>query len=401
MKQICLSVALVFGLISMACADQSQVFSKEPIFPPQEKHTHSSSIIALPNGDLLACWFYGSGERHANDVIVQGARLVNGSKTWSKPFEMADTPNVPDCNPVLFENNGTIWLYWIAVENNEWHDAILHYEKANVNDINPNGSPKWNTQGIITMVPGDIFYDTTVAGFDWLKENKGYDPIWADYAPPYYKLVEEAAKDPVKRQKGWQTRIHPIVLQHSKKGRILLPLYSDGFNMSLVAISDDNGKSWMASKPIVGLGPIQPSIVEKNDGTLVAYCRDSGSGHHVQISTSTDSGETWSAAVYSDIPNPGSSLEVIKLNNGDWLMVSNDLKDGRYRLTAALSENQGSTWDYKRTIAYAPEETGNSYSYPSVLQTSDGMIHLTYSCVENGKETIEYAYFNTDWLMNK
>src|SRR6202043_3628604 len=47
------------------------------------------------------------------------------------------------------------------------------------------------------------------------------------------------------------TRIKPLKLA---SGRILLPLYSDGFNMAIVAISDDDGDTWHASLPIVGRG---------------------------------------------------------------------------------------------------------------------------------------------------
>ena len=50
-------------------------FQDNPIFALQNKHVHSSSIVECPNGDLLACWFYGSGERTADDVVIQGARL--------------------------------------------------------------------------------------------------------------------------------------------------------------------------------------------------------------------------------------------------------------------------------------------------------------------------------------
>ena len=88
----------------------------ELIFPLQEKHVHSSSIVELPNGDLLTCWFEGSGERTANDVVIQGARLKKGDTKWSKPFIMADTPGEPDCNPILFLNNSKkLFLVWIAV----------------------------------------------------------------------------------------------------------------------------------------------------------------------------------------------------------------------------------------------------------------------------------------------
>jgi len=58
----------------------------ELLFPLQEKHVHYSSIVELPNGDLLTCWFEGSGERTANDVLINGARLKKGESKWSEPF---------------------------------------------------------------------------------------------------------------------------------------------------------------------------------------------------------------------------------------------------------------------------------------------------------------------------
>src|SRR5215212_2914361 len=61
------------------------------IFPLQDKHVHGSTIVGLPNGDMLAAWFYGSGERKEDDVKIMGARLTKGAKQWSPPFLMADT----------------------------------------------------------------------------------------------------------------------------------------------------------------------------------------------------------------------------------------------------------------------------------------------------------------------
>ena len=56
----------------------------------QGKHVHGSSIIELPNGDFLACWFHGSGERRAKDVLIQGSRLKRGESNWSDVFIMAE-----------------------------------------------------------------------------------------------------------------------------------------------------------------------------------------------------------------------------------------------------------------------------------------------------------------------
>ncbi len=212
--------------------------------------------------------------------------------------------------------------------------------------------------------------------------------MWAEYALPYYRMLVEAAEDPLKRQTGWMTRTHPLTLP---SGRILLPLYSDGFNASLVAISDDNA-------PIVGKGPIQPTIARRNDGTLVAYCRDSGAlPMRVLVSESKDDGETWTPAIDCDIPNPGSSLEVLRLADGRWLMICNDIEDSRRKLSLLMSEDEGRTWTTRRQVEPS-DPPGRSFGYPSIIQSRDGRIHLTYSYTAETGRCIRHCVLNTEWI---
>ena len=128
---VILIIGLGLGRISLKAQGSSgnsikPQFISENIFPFQDKHVHSSSIVELPNNDLLCCWFEGSGERTANDVVIMGARLKKGKSEWSKPFLLADTPGFPDCNPVLFiDKNNCLHLYWIVVQANRWETSIL------------------------------------------------------------------------------------------------------------------------------------------------------------------------------------------------------------------------------------------------------------------------------------
>ena len=93
------------------------------IFPLQSKHVHSSSIVELPNGDLLTCWFQGSGERTANDVMINGARLKKVETKWREPFLMAVTPGRHDGNPMLFmKSKGKLFPVWIIVQANRWEN---------------------------------------------------------------------------------------------------------------------------------------------------------------------------------------------------------------------------------------------------------------------------------------
>ncbi len=362
------------------------------IFPFQDKHVHSSSIVELPNGDLMACWFEGSGERNANDVKIMGARLKKGDSNWTKPFLMADTPGHPDCNPVLFvDKNEKLKLFWIVVQANRWETSVLKY-KESINYLNT-GEPKWDWQDVILLKPGDEFPETIKKEFSSMK-SRGL--AWAEYAPRYETMVYEAAKDKTKRETGWMTRIHPFVLPN---GRILLPLYSDGFNLSLMAISDDHGETWKPSKPIVGYGNIQPCILQKKDGSLIAYMRDNGdSPGRILESISTDNGFSWTAAIKTNIQNPGTSVDAIALKNGKWVMVYNDLEDGRYSIVISLSDDEGKTWKWTRILDRKENKNKGSFSYPSVIQTKDGLIHISYSYKVNENKTIKHVSFKMDWI---
>ena len=384
---------LLLLLLLLGITYGKPLFQQYSIFPFQDKHVHGSSVVELPNGDLLSCWFHGSGERKANDVRIKGSRLKKGSNKWSAIFDMADTPNLPDCNPVLWiDNNEKLWLFWIAVRANRWENSMLRYRTST--DYLNKEIPTWNWQDNIILKPGRKFSETIQLAF----EEHIDEPMWAEYAPPYSRLIIDAAKDPEKRQKGWMTRIHPISLE---SGRILLPLYSDGYNISIVAISDDNGNNWRASNPIVGLGPIQPSLVQKQNGHIVAYMRDSGvEPKRILKSISRDNGETWSFATDTKIPNPSSSIEVLQLKNGNWVMACNDTESSRSQMAILLSFNEGKSWEVKKYIGKHEHNSGITLAYPSLIQSSDELIHLTYSLKDKEGKTIQHAIFNEDWIKN-
>ena len=172
--------------------------------------------------------------------------------------------------------------------------------------------------------------------------------------------------------------------------------------MSLIAISDNNGKSWKASSPIVGLGPIQPSLVKKNNGHIIAYMRDSGTDpKRILKSISKDNGETWSFATDTEIPNPSSSIEVLQLKNGNWIMACNDTESGRNQMAILLSFNEGKSWEIKKYIGKYEQNSGITFAYPSLIQSTDGMIHLTYSLNNTEGKTIQHTTFNEDWIKKK
>ncbi|MBT3384417.1 MAG: exo-alpha-sialidase [Prolixibacteraceae bacterium] len=391
MKHILIAILLLisFSGISQKKNAYNSIVKQEFVFTPQSEHSHGSSIVALPNGDFLVAWFQGSGERTADDVRIMGARLEKGKTEWSKPFLMADTPGLPDCNPVLFINNNKLFLVWIAVQGNRWEGSILRTRTTT--NLNNSGSPVWEWQDNILIKPGEEFPEEVEKKFNEMPElNHG----WAEYAPLYDDMIKEASKNQVLRSIGWMTRIKPLFLS---SGRIILPLYSDGYNLSICAISDDDGESWKPSKPIVGRGPIQPALAVRKNGDIVAYMRDSGDAPaRVHKSISKDNGESWSYTVKTDILNEA-SVELLVLNDGRWAFFGNDLNDGRYRLVLMLSDDEGETWKWKEYIENDNKQGGGSYSYPSLIQTEDGLLHITYSSrTSETEKSIKHIVVNTD-----
>ncbi|MBX7259256.1 MAG: exo-alpha-sialidase [Candidatus Hydrogenedentes bacterium] len=390
------AAAVFLGSLIAVFAYAEPTYREELLFPLQPKHVHSSSIAESPNGDLLACWFHGSGERKSPDVIIQGSRLRKGEATWSDAFLLADTPDFPDCNPVLFiDPRNELWLFWIAVLSERWEDSLLRYRKST--DYEGDGPPKWYWQDDMLLKPGKDFAVEVTKGLEAIlpqlpavNEPRGME---------FREIVRQVAADALdlsKQQRGWMTRAQVVVLP---TGRILIPLYSDGYLLGLMAISDDQGQSWRASSPIPGTALNQPSIARKKDGTLVAYMREEDDiKHRVLTSESKDDGETWSVAQWTDIPNPNSSLVALTLKDGRWILVYNDSEEARDTLVVALSDDEGNSWKWRRHLE---KQKGGAFHYPFAIQSKDGLIHVsyTYTPSDDSGHTIKHVAFEADWIL--
>ena len=235
----CLSLA-AFWLATASCLAAEPAFDMSvPIFPIDPKHNHASCIIELDNGDMLATWYRGSGERSADDVVIQGAWLKSGEKAWGPRFTLADTPGYPDCNPALFAApDKTIWLFWPTILDHRWEGALLKYAVAR-DDGKHDGPLTFFREGVLHITPREFgpAMDRALATLG--------EPA-SDKDRAYRKLLAERSKDELSQRLGWMPRVHPTVLP---SGRWLLPLYSDTFDASIVAISDDRGASWSTSRP--------------------------------------------------------------------------------------------------------------------------------------------------------
>jgi hypothetical protein len=206
---------------------------------------------------------------------------------------------------------------------------------------------------------------------------------------------------PLMRRIGWQTRNKPLFLGK----RMLLPLYSDGLDLSLIAITDDGGQTWNFSEPILGGAAIQPALAMNQDGSVTILMRDNGPPpQRLQKSVSHDKGITWSTVEDTDIPNPGSAADLVVLKSGNWALVHNDLEEGRHRLSVWLSEDEGKTWPFRKVIVNGTPGSAVRAHYPAIIQGKDGLIHVSFTNQvpgEKGKpdiKNIAHTAFSEQWL---
>jgi predicted neuraminidase len=376
----------VVSAVSQA-AEEAQ-YQASLVFPLNAQHNHAPGIVECPNGDLLVSWYRGSGERSADDVVVFGARRKKGEATWSEPFVMADTPGFPDCNTcMMVDGKKQLWLFWPVILANSWESCITHYKVSS--DYSGEGPPKWNEDGIILLKPDDFQTDALQLLGEFVSKlnvarNAELDAKLA--------ALKERLGNKLYQRLGWQPRCKPTVLP---SGRILLPLYTDTFSISMMAISDDGGATWFASKPLIGFGNIQPAVLRRNDGTLVAYMRENGPLNKIRVCESRDEGITWGPVGVSELPNPGSGLDGMRLASGHWLLIYNDTVNGRNSLAASLSDDEGKTWKWTRHLEKHAE---GSYHYPAVTQGADGTIHAAYSYFVKDGKSMKHAAFNESWI---
>lgn len=391
-KMLCMIATLlsVPWVISTAIADEP-FFSSELIFPLHPQHNHAPGIVELTDGELLVSWYRGSGERKADDVAVYGARKKPNQKVWTEAFLMVDTPGFPDGNTCMWlDPKGQLHLFWPLVLANTWESCITQ-QLVSESPVG-SGSPAWSQRASLWLKPDD-FSSTVTPMLDAFVETIP-KPI-PEKLNQEITEVRSRLADKLFQRLGWQPRCKPTQLP---SGRILLPLYSDTYSFSLMAISDDGGNSWRASKPLIGFGNIQPSVLRRNNGTLVAYMRENGFTQKIRACESNDDGESWGPVASIDLPNPGSGLDAVRLQNGHWVLIHNDTTQGRKRLAVSLSEDEGRSWPI---ACHLEDQPSGSYHYPAIIQSRDGHLHAVYSYFVDGGKSMKHAEFDEAWIRDE
>ena len=124
---------------------------------------------------------------------------------------------------------------------------------------------------------------------------------------------------------------------------------------------------------------IQPSLLVCGD-TLRALCRTRNS--YLALSESTDGGNSWTKPVLTKIPNNGSGIDAVTLRDGTHRMVYTPfaslkgIPHGERTPLCLAKSNDGLHWTNIKTLEESPL---GEYSYPAIIEGSDGTLHITYT----------------------
>ncbi len=299
--------------------------------------SHAATIAETPAG-LMVAWFGGTKEGN-KDVCIWASRLVNDK--WTEPIRIADgvindSIQYACYNPVLYQvPNGELLLFYkIGPNVGGWTGWMMRSkDNARLNDKVGQGKT-WSAR------------EALPAGFLGPIKNK---PVLVDG-----KLICPSSTE----KDGWKVHFE---------------------------ITTDFGKTWNKTEDINDgkiVSAIQPSILTYPEGSLQILCRSKN--RTINESWSNDGGKTWSPMTASSLPNNNSGTDAVTLKDGRQLLVYNHVKPApefsngkgaRTPLNVAVSKD-GKNWEAALVLEDSPV---SQYSYPSVIQTKDGMVHIVYT----------------------
>jgi predicted neuraminidase len=309
-----------------AAALTSGLVESEFLFETAPFASAHASTIAETGGGLIAAWFGGTREGAA-DVGIWVSRRLRGA--WTPPVEVAtgvqtDGTRHPCWNPVLFAApDKTLTLFYkVGPSPQTWWGMV----RSSRDNGRTWSEPRRLPDGILGPI-----------------KNK---PVRLRDGT----LINPSSTESTDRPSAWRLRFERSV---------------------------DAGATWTAVRPPESdaggaIDAIQPSILIHPGGRLQAVGR-SRSGR-VFETWSRDRGRTWTPVSLLALPNPSSGTDAVTLRDGRHLIVYNHTPKGRSPLNVAVSRD-GKTWD----AALVLEREAGEYSYPAVIQTADGRVHITYT----------------------
>ena len=321
---------------------------------------HSATAIELKNNDIMAFWYGGTREGHQNVTIYQNI-WHNKTKQWGQEKSLLTRSLTRDGtlryirklgNPVVTRGpDNSIWLFYVSVSVGGWAGSSINLTQSHDEGQSWSAPKRLITTPFLnlsTLIKGTaIHYSDGTIGL-----------------PVYHELMGKFGE----------------LLKLNTKGEVV----------------DKIRLSW-------GKTSLQPIIFTTSPTNAVAMMRYQGTApNRVLTQTTNDSGLSWTTVEKSRLPNPGAGIIGLVLNKTEELLLAfNNDDEEREDMSLATSGDKGKTWQLARIVEenrLAEPDKSKQFSYPWLLQTKNGNIHLLYTW---HKSHIKHAVFNTAWLRKK
>lgn len=383
--------ALMNGVLSPHSVENGRF---EAFLPSPCVQNHAANLAFLPDGTLACVWFGGTMEG-MGDISIYMSRLAAGASRWSEPEKMSDDPQKSEQNPLLFTApDGKVWLVFTSQTSGNQDGAIVKRR------ISADGGRTFGPVDVLCDIPGTFV-----------------------------------------RQ--------PIIV--NAKGTWLLPAFrcigvpgarwTGDVDTAAVLVSRDAGETWAMVDVPDSLGAVHMNIVPQSGARMVAFYRNRFA-EHILRSVSDDAGMSWSAPQPTNLPNNNSSIQAVGLSSGRIAVVYNHSNasmsdDRRHSLydeieaekgaqeekpeAVAVSQGRKAVWGVPRSpmsLAFSVDggqifggrrdlDTGDGYcltnnskdalnreySYPSIVEGPDGVLHVAYTYY---RRAIKYVRLASD-----
>ena len=284
-------------------------------------------LISLHDGRIFLAYSRFGGEPDDNGgASIYGMYSEDFGRTWSEP----------EC---IFKNDAGMNLMSVSLVRLAWNKLMIGYLRKNAEN--------------------DCRYFVRISG----DETRSWEPEIS-----------------VMKEKNYYVVNNDRILRLSS-GRILVPASNHGDyregkpSTGEIFYSDDDGATWAESPEHVelpGIGIQEPGVVELADGSIFMILRNSlGTIYAV---TSATGGATWGEPFSTGLVSPVAPASVARIpSTGDLLMIFNNDAKRRVPLTAAVSRDEGKSWQVMRDL----ETNGLNFAYTSITFVKNE-VFLTY-----------------------
>ena len=333
--------------------EAAPIWEDHAIDPRGRAMVHSATLTELPQGGVQAFWYGGSREG-ARDVGIYTARLLPNERSWTLPREVMTRPRLSEelgryikklGNPVAFlDASGQVWLFFVSVSVGGWSGSAMN--------------------AMVSQDGGETF-------------------------GPVKRLVTSPAFNVSTLVRG-----RPVQM---RDGSITLPVYHEflGKFAELLRL-DPDGVVLEKKRLTLGRRHIQPVLVPEDPETANVFLRYAGeTDKRIHYVSTDDAGREFTAPRGSNLPNPDSAIDAVRVAGHALLMVYNHSEVARHILALAVSEGDPGHWTRIHDLEHAEAGTGQLFSYPSILRDQAGRTHVVYT---HNRTYIKHVMFNDAWL---